>query len=145
MNDAALTPQQFQEAEVSGDWRALNAGADAWFDAPSLRAGAALVRRVGDVAEAAGHHPDVDLRASGVHVRTYSHDTDSLTTRDMSLAGQISAAAAELGLTANAAATQRLQLPIPCSASRGCGSRRWTGLVPCATGSMWMPALPGIQ
>ena len=112
MADAALTPQQFQEAEATGHWRALNGGADAWFDAPSHRAGAALVRRVGEVAEAAGHHPDVDLRVSGVHVRTYSHDTDSLTARDVSLAGRISAAAAELGLAANPAATQRMQLAI---------------------------------
>ncbi len=112
MTDATLTPQQFQEAEVSGDWRALNGGADAWFDAPSHRAGAALVRRVGEVAESAGHHPDVDLRVSGVHVRTYTHDADALTARDVSLAGRISAAAAELGLSANPAATQRLQLAI---------------------------------
>jgi pterin-4a-carbinolamine dehydratase len=112
MADAALTPQRFQEADVTGDWRALNAGADAWFDAPSLRAGAALVRRVGEVAEAAGHHPDVDLRASGVHLRTYTHDADALTGRDVALAGRISAAAAELGLVANPAAAQRMQLAI---------------------------------
>jgi pterin-4a-carbinolamine dehydratase len=112
MADATLTPQQFQEADGTGHWRALNAGADAWFDAPSHRAGAALVRRVGEVAEVAGHHPDVDLRASGVRVRTYTHDADSLTAKDVSLAGRISAAAAELGLVANPAATQRMQLAI---------------------------------
>ena len=105
MADAALTPQQFQEAEATGEWRALNGGADAWFDAPSHRAGAALVRRIGQLAEAAGHHPDVDLRVSGVHVRTYTHDADSLTARDVSLAGRIAAAA-------NPSATQRLQLAI---------------------------------
>ena len=112
MADAALTPQQFQDADETGLWRALNAGADAWFDAPSHRAGAALVRRVGEVAEASGHHPDADVRASGVHVRTYTHDADSLTVRDVALAGRISAAAAELGLVANPAATQRMQLAI---------------------------------
>jgi len=112
MADAALTPQQFQEADGTGHWRALNAGADAWFDAPTHRAGAALVQQIGEVAEAMGHHPDVDLRASGVHVRTYTHDTKSLTANDVALAGRISAAAAELGLVANPAATQRLQLAI---------------------------------
>ncbi|HEY3338674.1 MAG TPA: VOC family protein [Propionicimonas sp.] len=112
MTDATLTPRQFQEADGTGEWRALNAGADAWFDAPSHRAGAALVRRVGELAELAGHHPDVDLRADGVHVRTYTHDTSSLTGRDVSLARSISAAAADLGLGANPAATQRMQVAI---------------------------------
>jgi len=110
--DTALTPQQFQELDETGHWRALNAGADAWFEAPSHRAGAALVRQIGELAEAAGHHPDVDLRASGVHVRTYTHDADAVTARDVALAGRISAAAAGLGLVANPAATQRMQLAI---------------------------------
>ncbi len=112
MADATLTPQQFQEADGTGEWRALNAGADAWFDAPSHRAGAALVRRAGDLAEALGHHPDIDLRASGVHLRTFTHDAKALTAKDVTLAGQISAAAAELGLAANPAAPQRLQVAI---------------------------------
>ena len=51
---APLTPKQFQEAEGTGHWRALNAGVDAWFAAPSHAAGAELVRRVGELAEAAG-------------------------------------------------------------------------------------------
>ena len=110
--EATLTPQQFQEADGTGHWRALNAGADAWFDAPSHRAGAVFVRRIGELAEAAGHHPDVDLRASGVHVRTFSHDVSSLTSRDVALAGQISAAASDLGLTADPSAVQRMQLAI---------------------------------
>lgn len=109
---AAMTPQQFQEAPGTGDWRALNAGADAWFDASSYRSGAGLVRRIGELAEAAGHHPDVDVRASGVHVRTYTHDAEALTEKDVSLASQISAAAAELGLVANPAAVQRMQVAI---------------------------------
>ncbi|HEY3546404.1 MAG TPA: VOC family protein [Propionicimonas sp.] len=112
MAESPLTAQQFEEQDVTGQWRALNAGADAWFDAPSHRAGAALVRRIGELAEAAGHHPDVDLRASGVHVRTFTHDADALTAKDVALAGQISGAAAELGLAADPAATQRMQLAI---------------------------------
>ena len=107
-----LTPQQFEEADGTGDWRALNAGADAWFDTGSHLAGAVLVRRVADLAEAAGHHPDIDLRASGVHLRLLSHDVGQLTDRDVSLARQISAAAADLGLRADPAAVQRMQIAI---------------------------------
>ncbi|HEY3408497.1 MAG TPA: VOC family protein, partial [Propionicimonas sp.] len=43
-----LTPQQFEEAGGTGDWRALNSGADAWFDTGSHVRGAVLVRRVAD-------------------------------------------------------------------------------------------------
>jgi len=112
VSEASLTAQQFEEQDETGQWRALNAGADAWFDAPSHRAGAVLVRRIGELAEAAGHHPDVDLRASGVHVRTYTHDASALTAKDVALARQISGAAAELGLIADPSATQRMQVAI---------------------------------
>ena len=107
-----LTPQQFEEAGGTGDWRALNAGADAWFDTGSHLAGAVLVRRVADLAEAAGHHPDIDVRAAGVHLRLFSHDVGQLTERDVSLAREISAAAADLGLRADPAAVQRMQIAI---------------------------------
>lgn len=107
-----LTPQQFQEAGGTEQWRALNAGADAWFSTTSHREGAAFVRRVGEAAEAAGHHPDVDVRASGVHVRLFTHDAGSLTDKDVDLARQISALADELGLAADPAAVQRLQVAI---------------------------------
>ncbi len=109
---AILTPQQFEEAGGTGDWRALNAGADTWFDTGSHRGGALLVRRVAELAEAAGHHPDIDLRASGVHLRVFSHDVAQLSERDVALAREISAAAADLGLHADPAAVQRMQVAI---------------------------------
>lgn len=109
---ANLTAQQFEQADGTADWRVLNAGADAWFATRSYAQGAALVRRVAEVAEAAGHHPDVDLRAAGVHFRLLSHDVGRLTERDVSLAAGISAAASELGLLADPTAVQRMQIVI---------------------------------
>lgn len=108
----SLTPQQFEQADGTADWRALNAGADTWFDTDSHRTGAEFVRRVAELAEAAGHHPDVDLRARGVHLRLFSHDVGRLTERDLALAREISAAAAGLGLRADPSAVQRLQVAI---------------------------------
>jgi pterin-4a-carbinolamine dehydratase len=64
-----LTAKQFQESGDLEDWRVLAFGASVWFDAPSHSAGAALVRRVAALADAAGHRPDIDLRATGVYVR----------------------------------------------------------------------------
>lgn len=107
-----VTPQQFEEAGGTGDWRALNAGADAWFETRSHREGAALVRRVADLAEAAGHHPDIDVRATGVHLRLFSHDVGRLSDRDVSLARTISDAAADLAVRADPGAVQRLQVAI---------------------------------
>lgn len=107
-----LTPQQFEEAGGTRDWRALNAGADTWFDTGSHRAGAVLVRQVAELAEAAGHHPDVDVRAAGVHLRLFSHEAGQLTDSDVSLAREISGRAADLGLRADPSAVQRLQIAI---------------------------------
>ena len=59
------TVTEFQQADGVQDWRALDAGASAWFDAPSMTAGSALVRRIGELTAATGL-PDVDLRPGGV-------------------------------------------------------------------------------
>jgi Glyoxalase-like domain len=104
MDRATVT--DFQHAD--GDWRVLDTGASAWFDAPSMTAGAALVRRIAELTAATGL-PDVDLRPSGVRVRI---GPGGLTLADMQLARSISAAAQDLGLAADPAVLQTLQLVI---------------------------------
>ena len=113
MNEGArLTAQQFQDSGGLEDWRVLAFGASTWFDAPSHSAGAELVRRVAALADAASHRPDIDLRATGVHIRTLTHAAACLTERDVSLARAISAAARDLGLSADPSAVQAVQLTI---------------------------------
>ena len=90
----------------------LAVGASAWFGASSHAAGAELVRRVVTIGEAAGRVPDVDLRATGVHVRTWSADVSGLTDADVALARAISGAARELGLAADPSVLQTVQLTI---------------------------------
>jgi pterin-4a-carbinolamine dehydratase len=107
-----LTAQQFQDSRDLEDWRVLAFGASAWFDAPTHSAGAALVHRVAALADAAGRRPDIDLRATGVHIRTLTHSLSALTERDVALARAISAAARDLGLSADPSAVQTLQLTI---------------------------------
>jgi 4a-hydroxytetrahydrobiopterin dehydratase len=51
----------------------------------------AYVNRVGAVAEAANHHPDVDIRWKNVVLRLSTHSAGGLTERDLLLAGQIDA------------------------------------------------------
>lgn len=99
----------FQQADGVRDWRVLDTGASAWFDAPSLTAGAALVGRIAELTAATGL-PDVDLRPGGVRVRIGS--AGDLTPVDVELARSISAAAHELGLTADPAVLQAVRLVI---------------------------------
>jgi len=45
-----------------------------------------FVNRVGESAEAAGHHPDIDIRYDKVRLALVSHDAGGLTDKDFNLA-----------------------------------------------------------
>ncbi len=61
------------------------------FDFASFADAIAFVVRVGFSAEAADHHPDLDIRWRTVHVALTTHDAGGLTTLDFDLARQITA------------------------------------------------------
>ena len=107
-----ITPRQFHEATGVEDWRVLFEGACAYFGTGSFATGVALVDAIGRLADAANHHPDVDLRYAGVTVRLITHSVGGLSERDVALAQQISAAASELGVPADPAAVQSVQIAI---------------------------------
>jgi 4a-hydroxytetrahydrobiopterin dehydratase len=107
-----ITPRQFHDADGVEDWRLLFEGACAHFRTGSFAAGVALVDAIGRLADAADHHPDVDLRYQGVTVRLWTHDVDGLSERDVKLARQISAAARELDVPADPTAVQTVQVAI---------------------------------
>ena len=102
-----VTPQRFHEA----DWRVVRDDASTHFRTGSFAAGVALVDAIGRLADAANHHPDVDLRSDGVTVRL---GTDSVgrSERDVALARQISAAARELGVPVDLTGLQVVQVAI---------------------------------
>jgi len=50
-----------------------------------------FVNAVGERAEAAGHHPDIDIRYNKVKLALTSHDSDGLTERDFHLAKMVDA------------------------------------------------------
>jgi 4a-hydroxytetrahydrobiopterin dehydratase len=89
-------------------------GACAYFPTGSFADGVRLVRAIGELPDLDPHHPDVDLRHDGVTVRliTSTEDHYGMSARDVDLAREISAVAAELGLSASPAAVQSL-LVIP--------------------------------
>jgi 4a-hydroxytetrahydrobiopterin dehydratase len=108
----AVTPKQFHEAEGVEDWRVVFEGACAQFRTRSFAKGVALVQAIGSLADAANHHPDVDLRYGHVTVRLTSHDVEGLSERDIALARQISEAAGELDVPADPAGVQTVQVAI---------------------------------
>ena len=107
-----ITPQQFHQAAGVEDWRVLNLSACAHFATGSFAVGLALVNAIGELAEAANHHPDLDLQYRSLLVRLRSHDVHGLSERDVELGRRISAAARELGVAADPSALQWVNVTI---------------------------------
>jgi 4a-hydroxytetrahydrobiopterin dehydratase len=53
--------------------------------------GIAFVNRVADLAEDAGHHPDIDIRYATITLRLSTHDEGGITAKDTALARRINA------------------------------------------------------
>jgi 4a-hydroxytetrahydrobiopterin dehydratase len=102
-----ISPQRFHEVE----WRVMRNDACGHFRTGSFAAGVALVDEIGRLADAAGHHPDVDLRSDGVTVRLRTDD-GTLGEREVALARQITAAAGELGVSVDPSSLQIVQIAI---------------------------------
>nr|WP_218851974.1 VOC family protein [Nocardioides panaciterrulae] len=94
------------------DWRLLFQALHARFRTGDFATGLRLVQAVGEAAEEMDHHPDLDLRYGQLHVRLFSHDVFGVTRRDVRLARRISGLAAELGVTADVAAPQVLEIAL---------------------------------
>lgn len=101
-----ITAKQFHDQEGIDDWRVVSGGASAVYKTPSFSAGAAFAVTIATIADELDHHPDVDLRARSVTIRTRTHSTNSLTEMDVALAQRIQLAARELDLVADASAVQ---------------------------------------
>jgi 4a-hydroxytetrahydrobiopterin dehydratase len=59
------------------------------FKFPDFAQALAFVNRVGAIAEAEGHHPDLELAWGRVGVKTWTHKIDGLTESDFILAAKI--------------------------------------------------------
>lgn len=110
--DDRITARQFHDSDGVEDWRVILRTVQTLFRTGSFTAGVELVDAIGELAEAANHHPDVDLRYGTVTVRLTSHDVGGVSARDVALARQISAAARELDLVADPTAVQDLEVAI---------------------------------
>jgi 4a-hydroxytetrahydrobiopterin dehydratase len=58
------------------------------FSFKDFRGALGFVNRVGEAAEAAGHHPDIDIRYNRVRLSLVTHDAGGLTDKDFGLAAK---------------------------------------------------------
>jgi|ERR1700722_9499149 4a-hydroxytetrahydrobiopterin dehydratase len=63
------------------------------FSFADFRGSLAFVNKVGELAEAAGHHPDIDIRYNRVRLALVTHDAGGLTTNDFDMATKINESA----------------------------------------------------
>ena len=75
-------------------WRRAGDEIRAQYQTKDFVAAIALVDEVALRAEAAGHHPDIDIRWNRVSFVLSTHSDGGLTAKDMSLASEISALSA---------------------------------------------------
>jgi 4a-hydroxytetrahydrobiopterin dehydratase len=111
MSDASLSPKEIEAADLP-DWRAIGQALHTRFRTGDFATGLRLVDMIGEAAEQANHHPDLDLRYPHLNIRLYSHDAGGVTSRDVALATRISELAAGAGVSADPAAVAVFELAL---------------------------------
>jgi 4a-hydroxytetrahydrobiopterin dehydratase len=85
LSEAALAEALAGLPEWSGDVRGIARAVKA----PTFLAGIRLVDAVAEAAEAADHHPDIDIRWRTVTFRLATHSAGGVTDKDLALARRI--------------------------------------------------------
>jgi 4a-hydroxytetrahydrobiopterin dehydratase len=75
-------------------WTEVNDALERTFELPSFLDALAFVNRVGDLAEAENHHPDIAISYRTVTLRWWTHTEGGVTERDRDLAVKTNALAA---------------------------------------------------
>lgn len=73
------------------DWKMEHPEITRTFEFPDFVTALNFVTRVGEKAEALGHHPDIDIRYNKVRLALTSHDAGGLTEKDFQLAASCDA------------------------------------------------------
>ena len=82
-----LTSEMVQEALRSlPHWELEGKEMVRHYQFPDFAAAMVFVNQVAEKAEAADHHPDIDIRYNKVRLALISHDQGGLTQRDMKMA-----------------------------------------------------------
>ena len=107
-----ITAEEFRATSGVEDWGVGVNGAVVEYHTRDFATGARLFEAITGLAEAANHHPDVDIRYSHVRVRLFTHSAKGVTVKDAALAQQISAAARELGVKKAAQSRNQLMIAV---------------------------------
>jgi 4a-hydroxytetrahydrobiopterin dehydratase len=70
-------------------WQIVNGELTRTFELTDFRAALAFVNQVGELAETANHHPDIDIRYNKVRFALVTHSAGGLTKNDFDLAARI--------------------------------------------------------
>lgn len=70
------------------DWKIVSGELVRTFQFKNFLGALAFVNRVGELAEEAGHHPDIDIRYNRVRLGLTTHDAGGLTSKDFDLAAR---------------------------------------------------------
>ncbi len=83
----SLTDSEIKSRLVTvPDWQIESGELVRTFLFKDFRASLAFVNKVGDLAEKAGHHPDIDIRYNKVRLALVTHDAGGITQKDFDLA-----------------------------------------------------------
>ncbi|OZC97631.1 4a-hydroxytetrahydrobiopterin dehydratase [Rhodococcus sp. 06-235-1A] len=85
-----LTDRDIEDARLT-DWTVAGKSLTRTVELASFRAAIAVVNGVADAAEAADHHPDIDIRWRTLTFTLSTHSAGGLTQKDVDLARRIDA------------------------------------------------------
>lgn len=86
---AALSGSEIKSKMVSvPDWQIESGELVRTFLFKDFRASLKFVNEVGEFAEQAGHHPDIDIRYNKVRLALVTHDAGGITEKDFELASK---------------------------------------------------------
>ena len=95
-----MSPSPLSEAEIKTrleqlpSWQIENDALTRTFIFDAFAESLGFVNRVGELAERAGHHPDIDIRYNKVRLALMTHDAGGITAKDFDLAAEINPAGA---------------------------------------------------
>ena len=79
-------PQSTAELQETPDWRQSADTIIRNWEFPDFADAMVFVNRVAELAQAANHHPDIDIRYNKVTLRLSTHSAGGVTKRDVELA-----------------------------------------------------------
>lgn len=86
----ALSPQEVElRLKHLAGWQLDHGELIRVFQFPDFRAALRFVNAVGELAEMAGHHPDIYIRYNRVRLALVTHDAGGITEKDLGLARDI--------------------------------------------------------